>query len=411
MKKLILLSILLLAVSTFAAKGPVHKSTRAYGMGNAHIAVVDDKEAIHYNYAGLNQIGRLGNYEKRPEMGYYPDNTVDMRLNIGSAGGFEKFIDAYHTSMRFVNLYNRTREEAAAAGVKVADAFMDSLASNPKMADDLNSFDHDMLNMLIKLDGELAFHNFGGAVWVEGTAHPYVDGGLILPMAGIDTLYVDAVIQLGGAYGITDEIMVGAGFKLANRTNMEALSVGVENYQAVLDTLNHRVKEDFDFTDIAFGMDFGLLWQTTRTVRLGASIRNVFFNELAGEVITPNLGLGINYSPLFFNRNTAYARKMNIACDYEDILNDDKNYKPLSHLNFGLEFEQVLLAWPGYENTYRALKLRLAGGFKGGYPTAGVGLEVLRFAEIEFVTWGEEMGYYTGQSENRYYMLQMSFGI
>lgn len=411
MKKLILLSTLLLAVSAFAVKGPVHKSSRAYGMGNAHIAVVDDKEAIHYNYAGLNQMGRLGNYEKRPEMGYYPDNTIDMRLNIGSAGGFEKFVDAYHTSMRFVKLYNRTREEAASANVKVADAFIDSLANNPKMADDLNSFDHDMLNMLIKLDGELAFHNFGGAIWVEGTAHPYIDGGLILPMAGLDTLIVDAVIQVGGAYGITDEFMVGAGFKLANRTSMESLAIGVENYKTVYDTLNNRIKDDVDFTDLAYGMDFGLLWQATRTVRLGASIRNVFFNELAGEVVTPNLGVGINYSPLFFNRNTAYSRKMNIACDYEDILDDERNYKPLSHLNFGLEFEQVLLAWPGYENAYRALKLRLAGGFKGGYPTAGVGLEVLRFAEIEFVTWGEEMGFYTGQRENRFYMLQMSFGI
>jgi hypothetical protein len=32
-------------------------------MGNAHVAVVDDKEAIYYNYAGLNQLGKLGDYK------------------------------------------------------------------------------------------------------------------------------------------------------------------------------------------------------------------------------------------------------------------------------------------------------------------------------------------------------------
>ena len=50
MKKIVLLSILCCASVLFAAKGPNHKSLRAYSMGNAHIAVVDDKEAIYYNW-------------------------------------------------------------------------------------------------------------------------------------------------------------------------------------------------------------------------------------------------------------------------------------------------------------------------------------------------------------------------
>ncbi len=411
MKKIFIVLSALLATTAFAAKGPIHKSTRALGMGNAHIAVVDDKEAIYYNYAGLNQINRLGNYDMRPRMGYYPDNYLDMRLNIGSAGGFDKFMDAYKTSSHFVKLYNRANKAAKANDLNTADVFLDSLAARPDLADELNSFDHNAINSLVKLDAELAFHNFGGAFWAEGHANPYIDGGLLIPMAGIDTFYVDAVAQLGGAYGLTDNFMVGAGFKIVNRNEMRPLLVGIENYKSVKDTLSDRFADEISFTDIAYGMDFGILWQATRVIRIGASARNVFFNELNGKVITPNIGVGIDYSPLFFNRNTAYARKMNIAMDYDDILDDEKNYKPLSHLNFGLEFEQVLLAWPGYENTYRVLKLRLAGGFKGGYPTAGVGLEVLRFAELEFVTWADEEGYYTGDKENRYYMLQVSFGM
>ena len=121
--------------------------------------------------------------------------------------------------------------------------------------------------------------------------------------------------------------------------------------------------------------------------------------------------MGLNYSPRFFNRNTAYARKFNFACDYADAFNSEKNYKPLSHLNFGLEVEQTLLAWPGYNNEIRALSLRLAGGFKGGYPSAGVGLEILHLVTLEFTTWAEELGYFTGQEEERIYMGEISIGF
>ncbi len=407
--------ILAFALSVIAAQGPRYKSLRAYSMGNAHIAVVDDKEAIYYNYAGLNQINRLGNYELRPRTGYYPHNYLDMRLNLGSAGNAETFFDAYRTARRFERIYNRAEKAADKHGLETSDVYLDSLAAHPELAKQINKFDHQLFNLLVKFDAELAFHNFGGAVWVEGNAAPYLDGGLVLPLASLDTFYIDAVIQAGGALGITNNIMVGAGLKAVKRHQVEVFSVDIGNFSNIADTLENRLddgEEDvFEFSDIGIAADFGILWQALREVRLGVSIRDVFFNELNGERITPNLGFGINYSPRFFNRNTAYSRKMNIAMDFEDALNDERNYKVLSHLNFGMELEQVLLAWPGVNNTYRALKLRLAGGFKGGYPSFGAAVEVLRFFEIEFASWGEERGYYIGQEENRYYMLQLAIGI
>ena len=69
MKKILFFLILALVVASFAAKAPTHHSLRAEAMGNAHVALVDDKEAIYFNYAGLSQINRLGNFEKRPEQG------------------------------------------------------------------------------------------------------------------------------------------------------------------------------------------------------------------------------------------------------------------------------------------------------------------------------------------------------
>ena len=60
---------------------------------------------------------------------------------------------------------------------------------------------------------------------------------------------------------------------------------------------------------------------------------------------------------------------------------------------------------------FQTTALRLSGGFKGGYPAGGIALEVLQFFTLEFATWAEELGYYTGQDEQRIYMVELSLGF
>ena len=405
-----------LAAFSFAAKAPTHHSLRAESMGNAHVAVVDDKEAIYFNYAGLSQINRLGNFEKRPEQGYYPRNLIgDMRLNVGGAGAFDKYFSTYNDVRDLQKLYQRVSDAAEKNGLGTTNVLMDSLSAHPELIHTLNSYDHKKLDMKIKLDAEMAFHGFGGAIWVDGSIAPYLDGGLILPYMAVDTFYVDAVMQAGFAYGFTDNLSVGIGGKIAKRQKVDMMTLDVLNYNTLQDTLEDRYHDAtdniFDFKSISVGMDIGVLYQLTREFRVGVSLRDIYFKELAGDKITPNLTAGFNYSPRFFNKNTGYGRKFNVACDFENAFSDEKNYKPLSHLNFGIEIEQNILAWPGYNNEIRALALRVAGGFRGGYPTAGVSLEVLRFFTFELATWAEEQGYYTGQDEERVYMAQISLGF
>lgn len=416
MKRFIILaSLFLLTVSAFAAKAPTHRSLRAEAMGNAHVAVVDDKEAIYFNYAGLNQINRLGNYKLRPEQGYYPRNIGDMRLNFGGAGPFETYFSTYNVAMDLQKLYKHAHDAASEKNLDEGNVLMDSLANHPELIHKMNSYDHKYLSMKIKMDAEMAFHNFGGAIWIDGNVAPYLDAGLVLPQLAIDTLYVDGVIQVGTAYGFTDEFAAGIGVKVAKRQKVENLHVTVMNFKDIQDTLEDRyhdvADEVFDFDAISAGLDLGILYQVTREMRLGLSLRDIYFKDLAGDKITPNLTAGFNYSPRFFNKNTGFGRKFNIAVDYADALNGQNNYKPFSHLNMGLEVEQTLLAWPGYSTAFRALALRLSGGFKGGYPAAGFAIEALRFITVEFATWAEELGYYTGQDEERIYMGQLSIGF
>ena len=113
MNKLTLLAALACTFGVASAKSPTHFSLRAESMGGAHVAVVDDKEALHYNYAGLSQINRLGNYEMRPEQGYYPRNWIgDMRLTFGGAGEFKKILSTYDDVKDLQDLFKGAQNAA-----------------------------------------------------------------------------------------------------------------------------------------------------------------------------------------------------------------------------------------------------------------------------------------------------------
>jgi len=67
-------------------------------------------------------------------------------------------------------------------------------------------------------------------------------------------------------------------------------------------------------------------------------------------------------------------------------------------VNFGGEWEQTLIPY--------IIKGRLSGGFKGGYWTAGIGGKLFTLLHFEFATWADEKGYYTGQQEERFYVMK-----
>ena len=255
MNKLTLLAVLACTFSIASAKAPTHFSLRAESMGGAHVAVVDDKEAIHYNYAGLSQINRLGNYEKRPEQGYYPRNWIgDMRLTFGGAGDIFKFLSTYSDVKEVQDLFRDAQKDAGTQSSQTS-AILDSLVKNPKYIKTLNSYDHKTIEARVKFDAEMAFHNFGAAFWINGSVAPYVDAGIILPFVVVDTFVIDAVAQMGGAYEIIpNELSVGLGAKIAKRHKTNMVTVGLANYSTIADTLKDQLGDATDnfFDSILF---------------------------------------------------------------------------------------------------------------------------------------------------------------
>ncbi len=392
------LAVLAIALGAWGRSGPEHRTLRPLAMGNAFVAVVDDKDAMHYNPAGLNLMGRLGNREKDPELARYPLNKFDMHMDfLGTAIPLNEALDG----LKFYQDHQSSFSN------------MNSLQNDSTLVSDLSAFDRRPIKVAVLHGGELAFHNFGMAYWADAQMAPYADVGVLLPQAGVQFIQLDIVGQIAGATSYFDDrLSVGLGYRMAKRAEMGNFQValtdlsnktGRKNVQETIqDSVDEKIKEFSDLGSIGHAIDAGVLWQQTPSLRFGGAVQNLFMN-LNHQSVTPDLTVGVAYSPMLLEGNGRWKRKVNFALDLEDVLNNDRNYKPLSKINMGAEWEQTLIPW--------VLKGRLSAGMKGGYPTAGLGGNLFTIFSYEFATWAEEAGYYTGQSEDRYYVMKFGVGI
>ncbi|MDR3002163.1 MAG: hypothetical protein LBU89_12980, partial [Fibromonadaceae bacterium] len=353
----------------------------------------------------------------------------------------------------------------------------------------------DMGDRFVQLDGkplirmrqqakvvEYARHNFGISAWANtSTISPYVNMGIFVPYIGYDTATVDMVVQTAFAFSPVEKWSVGVGLKGVQRFLLPENQINItyegnnpfdpDAYEDAIKEATKELIDDFrnfvNYGDLAkfnkynFAMDFGALYQITREVRLGASLRDVYFSDLAGQSVTPNLSFGAMTSPMILQSNSWFSRKVNFAVDYVDILNENLSDMPLSHLNFGAELDQVFVPsptrdmsfWPktlfsvvgglvgggvgyfigrNYLRSYEVgpffvgslagigtgylvgsdfgggndlLRISTGAGFEGGYWSATAGLKISLLG-IRYTTYAEEMGRRTGQKENRYHVIE-----
>ena len=493
MKYFPLALLFLLFSLAYSAKGPAYRSLKVHGMGGAFVAVADGKDALYYNPAGLNLIGRLGNFEKDPDMGYMPRLHSEVRIFSTTvflpADEINNVIDVcgapkVGTVIKRVLFFDFGFFGKAAWCPTYTDIIPDN---NQDWPDVLDEHDVELAEKLRSLDNrkieigsqvsvlEIVVPNFGFSTWANASAAPYLDVGIIVPIIGYDPVQIDAVAQTAFAFSPVDKWSVGAGLKYARRHNeprfkvlpsLEFVNNDIDRPELNtddLDSLNYRldnILDDLIHADWAIGMDLGALYQITREVRLGTSLRNVFFGQLAGETITPNLSIGAMASPMILQSNSYWERKVNFAIDYVDILDGTITEKFFAHLNFGAEIEQVVIPSPTKEMSwlYRALfgvvggaagfgigtvigdgygtigtivgmsvgtlagikfgiggdavRVSLGGGYESGYPAFNVGLGL--FGDViamRFGSYAEERGEKTGQNGHRFWTGEVSVGF
>jgi len=483
---------LLLFTFAYSAKGPQYRSTRVHGMGGAYVAVADGKDALYYNPAGLNLINRLGNFEKDPDMGYMPRSHYDVRLlstafflpaneidNTLSACGKLKFGRIIKKLILFdygnfgdpdywCPIYNSVSKVDS-------DDLPEYLDNHPELANNLVRLDRSKIEIGTQVSLlEIVVPNFGYSAWVNSSVAPYIDLGIFVPTFGYEPVQVDVVNQAAFAFSPVDKWSVGAGLKLAARfkqssfdfmpgldfkDGVDSPTINTDELDSLGDSWNDFGKDAKD-PDFAVGLDLGVLYQITRQVRLGTSIRNIFFGKLADESITPNWSIGAMASPMILQSNSLWGRKVNFAIDYVDMLDGTITEKFFSHLNFGAEIDQVVIPSPtkdlplGYRFLFGvvggaiglgvgsvigdgygaigtavgmgvgtiagfkfgtggdALRVSLGGGYEGGWPAFNVGLGL--FGDVitmRFGSYVEERGMKTGQDGHRFWMGEISVGF
>ena len=387
-----------LSLGAWGRSGPLHRTLRPLAMGNAFVAVSDDKDAMHYNPAGLNLMGRLGNANLRPEMSRYPLNKFDMHMDfLGTAIPVDEALDI----LKFYQDHQASFQDSKA------------LQNDSNLVSDLSAFDRRPVKVAVLHGGELAMHNFGMAYWADAQMAPYADVGVLLPQAGVDFIQLDIVGQIAAATSYFDDrLSVGLGYRLAKREEMGNFQVALTDLSnnsgrktvqdAIQDSVDEKLSELGDLSTLGHAVDAGVMWQQTPDIRFGAAVQNLFM-VLNHQAVTPDFTVGVDYAPMLLENNGRWKRKINFAMDFEDLLNNDRNYKPISKIDVGAEWEQVLIPW--------VLKGRLSVGLKGGYPTAGIGGTLFTIFHYEAATWAEEGGYYTGQLEDRYYVMKFGVGI
>jgi len=480
---------------TFAhsAKGPQYHSLRVHGMGGAFVAVADNKDALYYNPAGLNLIGRLGNFEKNPDMGYMPFSQSEVRMFSTTIFLPGKEIDTVIDACGAPTLGKIIKKVLLFdfgyfGDVKWCPAYSDivpdneedwkdSLDAHPDLAENMRRLNRSSLDIGTQINFlEIAVHNFGFSGWINAAAAPWVDVGIIVPIFGYEPVQIDAVGQAAFAFSPIDEWSVGAGLKVAKRYRQPAFNFkpgldfeGAKNIDDTkLDTTGihdfedrwNNFGDDLLDAETAFGLDLGVLYQITREIRLGTSVRNIFFGELGGESITPNWSIGAMASPMILQSNSAFARKVNFAIDYVDILDGTVTEKFTSHLNLGAEIDQVAIPSPTKELSlgYRllfgvvggvvgfgigswigdgkgpigaaagmavgtiagfqfgmgsdALRVSFGCGLEGGYPAWNTGFGLLGEAlTMRFGSYAEERGLKTGQNGHRFWAMEFSSGF
>lgn len=392
-KQRTILAVLLAATAALSRPAPVDRAWRSLGMGGAGIAVVDDADAVHLNPAGLAQIG-WGGFAPLDTLGYKRDKIDAWGLGIGFDPGPENLLAIW----RFWNKYHSTID----SGGKDAKVLLE----NQGMLNDIYQFDRKPLPVDASVDIGGAIHDLGGAFWNRDEVILQLDHGAISPKAKLTFLTTTAIEAGTATTFLEDRLCLGVGYRIvavsSEEREYDLVELRTEAAKAPRRMAMNSLSDLRRTEDWGHGLDLGFLWFQTPGLRFGGSVRDLGM-KLAGEYLDPNLTLGLAWAPKAFQRRDKWARKINFGLAMEDLLYDTLGYKPLSKLDLGAEWMQTVIP--------TVLVGRISVGLHGGYPTLLVSGTLMKIFRGEFLTYADETGYFTGDREQRYWMVRLGVGI
>ncbi len=363
--------LILVTFQIHALQGPRYLSTRALGMGNAFVALSDDYNGLFYNPAGLS----------------YMNSTLDagaaFKLDMGDFFGLAG--DAINIAGQHANSLGN----------------MDSMANDDAIVDDLMLFDRRPVYFGSMPEMHFAAHSqdpslpltIGAAWFLSSQADFLLDKGIYLPGA-VGGIRTDLAFLAAGAMEIMPRWSIGIAPEVATFARIEQ-AINLEAYQSAADTLTaqlNRQRSRIYHPGFGLGLNVGTIYELIPTELRVGFVANHLFLSMDDQAVHPKFSVGLAYLPGIF-KNQGLLRYLNLALDYEDITS---SRPALSRLNVGTEMNMNLA--------------QIRTGLKGGYPCFGLALN-LAILQMEFVSWADELGLYTGQWEQRHYLINFRIGI
>jgi hypothetical protein len=321
-------------------------------MGDAFLAVADDRNTLYYNPAGL-------------------ANLTKTRVSgIGVLGGIDN---------EFINVieFIQDNEEQFADFETIDQEFYDSLApyDDKWVAADANAY------------VDFTRPSMGMGVYTTGRVQFKIDRGVYEPRVYAD-VFDDIVGVVGGSMNLGRfDLKVGAAAKaIWRRETSRALTA-----REVADFDPNDFVDELESAESGFGLDLGLSWaRPSSSVALGAVLRDAP-GLVGGESIGASLDVGTAWWPL--RERAGFLDGLVLAVDLKDTL-DEASFGNKVHV--GAELPLPMLA--------------IRGGFNQGYPTAGLSLAT-RVLSLEYAYFGRELGAFPGAEGQYMHALEARLGF
>ena len=322
-------------------------SVRALGMGNAYLGVVRDADSLFYNPAGLARVSGINWLIADVKVGANGAEVMETINDIQGSSSFSDTINSLYGDHVWLGAGAKSAFTLPYLGVSVYDSLDAMLDVNNPMYPNLDIS---------------AVNDYGYAI---GGAIP------LLP-----TMHIGTVIKYIQRTG--SRVPFGPSF------------VGSLDPDTIMESVETKGR--------GYSMDLGLNLLIPGPVSPVMSFvwRNVGVTSFKAESLTlaapprdldeMSLGLALNLDAGLVTVNPAF--------DFRYLNRSDVQLGKKVH--FGVEIGLPLID--------------IRAGFNQGYYTAGVGLN-LGIIRMDAATYGEELGAYPGQREDRRYMLQFSLEL
>jgi len=357
---LVILSVLFvfLSVNCLSAKEypSFFRGVRPLGMGGAFTAVSDDENALFYNPAGLSKI-----------------STVQI-------GVFNPLIEVSEDS---IDLFN--------------DAQDTNFDNTGETTDLMRKYigEHQHARVLFPVSPYVGFNVSDVGVMISGGGQGTMDVEVrnpTWPEAHVNLLGDAWLIGGAGAKLPLNGLSVGGSLKYVYRESLNEVYTAAE---IAADDFEDRLKDDSK-TGNGITMDIGAIYrlplESDFKTDVGLSIQNLFEMDMGdAEDIKRSVNLGVAVERSFGGFKAIGAFDiMDITRNFEE----DDDYMKRIHMGAEVQFPTILA---------------LRAGFNQGYLSAGATADFWAL-RLDFATYGEEVGAYSGQREDRRYVGQLTFG-